>query len=606
MNTMDRYFLFAGLVLWCLPWNPAIAGELLVRWKTDAVDAPITRLFVSDAAEALAVLQLDPRVEHVEYNAVRWLASLSNDPLVTDQYHLHQANDADIDAGKAWKKTTGSAKVVVAVIDTGIDLDHPDLADNIWTNPTEVANNGLDDDANGYIDDVQGWDFVENDNDPNPTPSLSGWNDTVVVHGTHVAGLIGAVGNNALGVSGVNWTVQLMPLRIFNDSGSGTAADILAAIAYAQANDADILNMSYGGHIYSAFEEEAVADAYSNGIISVAAAGNAAVDLNTSPSYPICYDQVIGVTATDATDVAASFTNYGNTCADVAAPGDTILSTYYTDDILHGFSDDYGYLSGTSMSTPIVSGVAALILSVNKKFGPADVFDIIRSSSDKIGNATLGHGRVNANQALRLAQARNVPSTPTIKGYHTTAKQKRLTSNQRTKDPQVVFTWSEPALTKAITGYYVYFGKARRDPVKAGKLYSKRTLAVPVIHGNDQVYRLRVKAVDKAGQVSGLAQFLYRIDTYVQRPTWNYLTVTSTGDVELHWHQVAGDNVVGYAIYRAVNDATHYRKIITTTVNHKSYTDTTVAPGHTYGYKVRSIDDLGNVSSLSASQTITL
>ncbi len=251
-STIRRIILYTifGVFFWSSSTYVALAeeqnlNEVLVRWK--GMDRGFSVLSVENADAAVATLQNNPLVEHVEPNYTRQVSIFPNDIFIADQYHLKQDNDADIDAGRAWDITTGSDDVVVAVIDTGVDLDHPDLVDNMWTNEDEIDGNGIDDDGNGYIDDRVGWDFAADDNDPNPTPVGPTWSDTIVVHGTHVAGLIGASGNNTIGTSGVNWDVTIMPIRVFEDTGSSSMDDIYNAINYAVNNGADIINMSYGG-----------------------------------------------------------------------------------------------------------------------------------------------------------------------------------------------------------------------------------------------------------------------------------------------------------------------------------------------------------------------
>jgi subtilisin family serine protease len=228
-------------------------------------------------------------------------------------------SDVDIDAPEAWDITTGNSNVVVAVLDSGVDYNHPDLINNMWTNPGEIAGNGLDDDNNGMIDDVRGWDFVDDDNDPMDSDD----------HGTHVAGTIAAEGNNGNGITGVVWTAQIMPLRFLNAFGSGSVADAIEAIDYAIENGANIVNASYGSYTSSTAERDAIVRARDAGILFVAAAGNDNWNNDSATKhYPSGYDlaNIIAVAATDESDARASFSNYGVTSVDVAAPGTSILS----------------------------------------------------------------------------------------------------------------------------------------------------------------------------------------------------------------------------------------------------------------------------------------
>ncbi len=253
--------------------------------------------------------------------------TLPNDPLFGQLWGLNNTGqtvksstgsaDADIDAPEAWSTTTGSSSVVVAVIDSGVDWHHPDLAANIWTNPGEscagCASDGIDNDGNGYVDDVHGWDFVNNDNDP--------FDDNG--HGTHVAGTIGASGSNGVGIAGVNWNVQIMPLKFIGANGQGTADDAVRAILYATRMGAVASNNSWGGEEFSQALEDAIADADAHGSLFVAAAGNSGKNTDTTPDYPSGFDlpNVITVGATDQNDVRAWFSNYGKQSVDLAAPG---------------------------------------------------------------------------------------------------------------------------------------------------------------------------------------------------------------------------------------------------------------------------------------------
>ncbi|MBA2726016.1 MAG: S8 family serine peptidase, partial [Actinobacteria bacterium] len=228
-------------------------------------------------------------------------------------------SDADIDAPEAWDSSTGG-EVTVAVIDSGVAFDHPDLSTNLWSNPGEAgakATNGIDDDNNGFVDDNLGWDFVQNDNRPLDQNG----------HGTHVAGTIGAQGNNGVGVAGAAWDVRLMSVRALGPQGDGTTTEIIAAIRYAVSNGADIINLSLGGPGSSQTFGQAIAD--SPQTLFVVAAGNEGANNDTTPSYPCNYTSlnIICVAATTQTDALASFSNYGATRVDLGAPGTQIIST---------------------------------------------------------------------------------------------------------------------------------------------------------------------------------------------------------------------------------------------------------------------------------------
>jgi subtilisin family serine protease len=298
---------------------------------------------------ALANLRQNPNVEYAEPNYILRVLATPNDPQFNQLWGLHNTGqtggtaDADIDAPEAWDIHTGSRDVVIAVIDSGVaynppDNNHPDLNDgtnsNIWTNDAEL--NGIpeyDDDGNGYEDDVHGWDFVGGDKDPTDyynvySPFSHGG------HGTHVAGTIAALGNNSVGITGVNWYASIMPLRFVGPSGGGDTAKAIEAILYAVDNGAKVINASWGGGGPSQALYDAISYANDHEVLFVAAAGNGGIDgigddNDASPFYPASYDlpNIIAVAATDHTDTIAEFSNYGATSVDVAAPGVSILSS---------------------------------------------------------------------------------------------------------------------------------------------------------------------------------------------------------------------------------------------------------------------------------------
>lgn len=255
--------------------------------------------------------------------------------------------DADIDAPEAWEITTGDPNVIVAVVDTGVDYTHPELADNIWINTAEANGTAdVDDDGNGYVDDIYGYDFVDDDGNPMDTSG----------HGTHVSGTIAAVGNNSLGVAGINWQCQVMACRFLDANGSGYTDDAILAINYAVDNGAQVINCSWGGSGSSTSLEEAITSAYESGVLVVAAAGNDAVDTDTTPQYPSCYDvdNIISVAATNDDDELAYFSNYGEESVDMAAPGVSILSCVpaYTTLYEEDFEDaTVGSLTGTDWTS---------------------------------------------------------------------------------------------------------------------------------------------------------------------------------------------------------------------------------------------------------------
>ena len=319
----------------------------------------------TDISSAIAAYKQNEHIEYAEPNYLSFSSeTIPNDPSFIEQWALDntgQTNgtlDADIDGPEAWDITTGSPDIVIAVIDTGVDWNHPDLAVNIWTNAGETAGDNIDNDGNGYIDDMRGWDFVTVDPesvfDGRKTPPD---NDPMDVqgHGTHCAGIIGAVGNNTLGITGVSWNSKIMPVRAgYKDTagrGSLQHSDIAAAIIYATDNGADIINMSFGGGTSETITS-AIDYANASGVILIASAGNSGCNCI---QYPAAFDSVLAVSSFDHNDVIAGSSNFGS-WVDIAAPGVSIYSTYA--------NNSYQFLSGTSMAAPQVCGVAGLILSI--------------------------------------------------------------------------------------------------------------------------------------------------------------------------------------------------------------------------------------------------
>ncbi len=295
----------------------------------------------------------------------------------------------DINAEMAWNITTGSktAGPLIAVIDTGVDINHQDLINNIYTNPGEIPNNGIDDDGNGYIDDVHGYNFNGHNADPMDNHS----------HGTHCAGTIGAEGNNGIGITGVNWDAQILPIKFMDRSG-GSTADAIEAVIYATKMGAKVCSNSWGGGGYSQALHDAIA-AYPG--LFIAAAGNEHANNDIGPHYPSNYDlpNVISVASTDKNDNLSTFSNYGKETVDIAAPGTQIYSTIPY--------NQYQMKSGTSMATPHVSGVAALIMTKYPELSAAEVKECILKGGDDVEalkDKVVTGKRLNAYNSLQLAE----------------------------------------------------------------------------------------------------------------------------------------------------------------------------------------------------------
>ena len=353
--------------------------------------------------DAIAEYRKNPDILYVQPNYIYHTAALTpNDPSYNLQWGLNNTENlhADINAPDAWGVSTGSNAVIVAVIDTGVDYNHPDLSSNIWINPGESGLdnqgfdkrfNGIDDDNNEYIDDWHGWNFYQGNNDP-----MDG--NTGSYHGTHCAGILGAAGNNGVGVCGVNWNVTIMPLRTTDVSGLSNSSSNIMAINYASSNAAGIISNSWGGYSY----DQALKDAIDNSpALVVCAAGNDNVNTDLNPFYPASFNStnLISVAATDSSDNKASFSNYGQISVDLAAPGVNIYSTKK--------DSTYQFKSGTSMATPFVAGVAALVKSTNPLLTNNQIKNIIFNNIDvkpSLSGKVNTSGRLNAYKAVLAAQ----------------------------------------------------------------------------------------------------------------------------------------------------------------------------------------------------------
>lgn len=311
-------------------------------------------------------------IEEISPNFIRKGDIVPNDADYSKLWGMSQANDIDINGPEAAEKATftETGDIVVGVIDTGIDYTHPDLKDNMWVNTREAnGSSGIDDDSNGVVDDIYGFNAINNSGNPMDDNK----------HGTHCAGTIGGRGNNSIGVAGVVWKVKLMALKFLSAQGSGSDSGAISAISYAinmKKNGVPlrVLSNSWGGSGYNPLLLDAIKQANDNGILFVAAAGNDNKNTDINANYPSCYDSpnVIAVAAINTDGTRASFSNYGATTVDVAAPGVNIYST------VPGGS--YNYLSGTSMATPHVSGLAVLAYSQNMQLSPSEAKSMLMTN----------------------------------------------------------------------------------------------------------------------------------------------------------------------------------------------------------------------------------
>ena len=397
-------------------------SRILVKYAGQGKVVALTPQSVSEQEQLLADLAANERVEYVEIEAEYRAAFTPNDSLLHFQQYIHQ-----IEAPDAWSITAGSSQVTIAVLDTGVDIDNPDLRGNIWINEDEIAGNGLDDDKNGFIDDRNGWDFVDSDN--TLEPNIDSYTEVGVHHGTVIAGIASARGGNGQGVAGVTWRSRIMPVRILKSNGIGKALDVASGIDYAVANGADIINLSFVGDKESKTLARSIENAYKQGVLVVAAAGNEVLDgisVDAQPRYPLCNDGpgsenwVIGVASVDKNDRKASFSNYGHNCIDVSAPGVGIFSTLYHAPQYPEFKEVYGgFWSGTSFSTAMVSATLALVKSLKPEASAAELRNILTHNTDDIDDTNkpwagmLGSGRINVKNTVYAAFGigGNIPKT---------------------------------------------------------------------------------------------------------------------------------------------------------------------------------------------------
>ena len=349
-----------------------------------------------DVQTVCAELAADPEVEYAQPNYSYRICREPNDAEFLDQY-AHQV----IQMADAWDISIGSRDIVVAVLDTGVDVNHPDLNENIWVNPGEIPDNDIDDDENGYIDDIHGWNFDGDNNRVSPIDDPDAILSSVSGHGTMVSGVIAGVGNNGIGVAGVNWECSIMALRL---SDLITSEEVAVALDYAAANGARIANMSFGADEFGPKGDglvmEAIDRAYVAGVLLVASAGNSD---NAIPQYPAAYPTVMAVASTDGEDIKTGHSSFGP-WVDIAAPGTDIVTTDMGED------GEYIAIAGTSFSGPYVAAVGALVLSLDPSLSHLDVRAILENTTDPVYYGDLdpalgyiGTGRVNAYRALQEA-----------------------------------------------------------------------------------------------------------------------------------------------------------------------------------------------------------
>jgi subtilisin family serine protease len=584
--TLFTLFLFAfAAAAWAKPEFKA--GELIVKFKDSATPAERSAIerelglsqvrridliraehgrVAGSVEDAVARYKRHPQVEYIEPNYLYQTCITPNDPSFSQLWGMQNTGQtggtpgADIRATSAWSQFTGTSNVIVAIIDTGMDYNHVDLAGNAFVNPGEIANNGVDDDGNGFIDDVRGWDFVNNDRDPIDDNG----------HGTHCAGTIGAVGNNGIGVVGVNWDVTLMPIKFLDAGGSGSTDAAISSIDYAVLMGARIISASWGGGGFSQALQDAIDAARQAGVLFVAAAGNSAVNTDISPHYPSSYplDNIIAVAASDHNDQKAGFSNYGALTVDLAAPGVDILSTV---------PGGYGLLSGTSMATPHVAGALALILGKIPGMTAPNAKALLLSRVDPrpgLAGLVVTGGRLNA--FLPIADPDDTPPGP-ITDLGTSGA----------NGTHITLQWTAPGDDGAIGTANRYEIRYSTSPLNDGNFGSAMLVPQPpppVIAGTPQSkvvpglafgtsYYFGIKVFDEFDNSSPLSNIAtgttlpppeialspsqLSADLLTGQQSTQVLTITNTGPSELNYSiriqasaQAAGAGVAGARIVR--------------------------------------------------------
>ena len=574
-------------------------------------------------AEAIALLESHPAVEYAEPNWIYTHQATSNDPYYTNgslwgMYgdQTSPANQYGSQAGEAWAGgNTGSADVYIGVIDEGIDINHPDLAANIWTNPFDPID-GLDNDGNGYVDDVNGYDFAGNNNsvyDGVPT------NNDIDAHGTHVSGTIGGVGGNGIGVAGVNWTVKIISGKFLGTSG-GTTADAIEAVNYftdlKNRHGLNIVatNNSWGGGGFSQSLLDAITRGAKAGILFCAAAGNGnalgqGLNNDSTANYPsnynttqgtatesaASYDAVIAVASLTSSGARSSFSNYGRTTVDLGAPGSGVWSTTP--------NNSYSSFSGTSMATPHVTGAAALYKSINATADALSIKNAILDSARNtptasLNNITVTNGRLNVSLFAPAGPPPEPPTAPTgLAATVASSSQINLswTDNSTNEDGFKIercqsagcTSFAQIATVGANTTGYNNTG------LSAGTSYGYRVRAYNV--GGDSGYSNTAEATTQSAP------------TVPNAPSSLTATAGASGSrtINLSWADNSG-NETGFKIERCRNaTCTSFSQIATVGANTTSFSNTGLSAGKTYRYRVRAYNGVGDsaYSNIASAQT---
>ena len=527
------------------------------------------------------------KLSNVEYAEPNYLYELFYQPddtkFSSEQWGLHT-----IRANESWNITKGSSSVVIAIIDTGVDWDHPDLASNIWNNTDEDCDGGNDLDSNGYDDDCRGYDFV------NVTAPCAGGEDCTNEdnnpmdfhgHGTHVSGIAAAVTNNSAGISGVCWNCKIMPVRAgfrgSDNKGWLANSDISQAIYYAADNNASIISMSFGGPDSSTIEG-AIDYASGKNITLIAAAGNSATSSQTN-AYPAAYDNVIAVAGTASGDWIYSNSNYG-TWVDVAAPGASVYSTYY--------NDGYTTASGTSMACPHVAGAAGLLLSYNSSLNQTQIKDILSQTGKDVSFNGIDIPRIDVFAALAWFDS----VAPTWSGNSTSNTSPRknhivqfnITWNDTIGLSAYVFSWND-------TGEWVNITTGSLS----GTLQSVSiNQTVTANHGTNIYWKFYANDTKGNWNMTDEWNFTVAVATTTYPTLLSVEDYDFDGNIEINWSDDSNETGESYRIYRSTSNITSIDNSVTnlTSVNSgiEFFEDNTTVDGTTYWYAVVTVDNVGN------------
>lgn len=551
-------------------WDPAV-----FRNRSFHADPYLFHIRIPDGIDleyAIARLKLFPSVEYVEKNGVHRL--MTDDPLYDQQWALYNSsNRCDIHAPEAWNISTGNSDIVVAVIDTGIIRNHEDLQANIWTNPNETSDS-QDNDQNGFVDDIYGWDFASNDADN--TDEYYPY-----YHGTHVAGSIGAEANNDKGISGVCWDVKLMALKIFGSSGGTTDARIINAIDYATSNGAYLTNNSYGGYSESSSVKAAITRAQNKNRLFVASAGNDSINNDQTPAYPASYDNgnIIAVLATTDEDDIANFSNYGQNSVDIGAPGVDILSAKLS---------GYQSLSGTSMAAPHVTGAAALALGICPGLTYGRLKNLIVDGADYVSdlnNKCVSEGRLNAYNVLNEITGSTSPSAPS-----------NLVAYAKAWD-LIELRWNDNSNNEA--GFEIQ----RKDQYQTAYLHwnckdinstAYAYVEDPISTAGQRTYTYRVRATNKAGISSFSNTYSASVPYTVPDAPTNLSGQSPVleQNVNISWSNQA-ENAQYVFVERTIYGEDNWQVMATLSFNADVYSDNSAQAGYTYQYRVRAGNPVG-------------